>query len=208
MLPANCPEHEAVPSLTLDIASHGLVIDSLYIDRAYIASELVADVLARDGQVVCRPWIARNGEYFTKQDFRLNLQDRTIVCPAGQVQPIVFGETTRFPAEVCKVCPMRPKCTNAKGNRGRTVSIARDEPLQQELHAIENTPAGRERLRERIPIEHRQAHTCKRQGPKARYVGARKNLFDTRRAAVITNLQLIQRRIHDKSKIGIANRGE
>ena len=122
VLPANCPEHEAVPSLTLDIASHGFVIGALHTGTAYIVSELVGEVLAR----------------------------------GGQVQPMVLGETARFPAEVCRVCPMRPKCTNAKGDRGRTVSIARDEPLQQELHAIEDTPVGRERLRERIPIEHRQ----------------------------------------------------
>lgn len=49
------------------------------------------------------------------------------------------------------------------------------------------SPKGRERLRERIPIEHSQAHLTRRQGRRARYRGARKNLFNIRRAATVQN---------------------
>jgi hypothetical protein len=41
--------------------------------------------------------------------------------------------------------------------------------------------------------EHRLAHIGQRQGPRARYVGIRKNLFDLRRAAAIQNLETTQR---------------
>ena len=47
-----------------------------------------------------------------------------------------------------------------------------------------------------MTIEHRQAHTCRRQGRHARYVGSRKNEFDLRRASAVSNLEIIQRR-HD-----------
>jgi hypothetical protein len=56
------------------------------------------------------------------------------------------------------------------------------------------TPQGRDRLRQRVAVEHRLAHTSRRQGRRARYLGARKNLFDLRRAAVIGNLEILQRR--------------
>ena len=57
-----------------------------------------------------------------------------------------------------------------------------------------STPRGRERLRERVAIEHRLAHLGHRQGRRARYRGTRKNLFDVRRAAAVLNLEVIDRR--------------
>lgn len=63
------------------------------------------------------------------------------------------------------------------------------------LHAEDGPYTQCERLRERIPIEHGQAHLCRRQGPRARYRGTRKNLFDVRRAATVENLDVIDRRM-------------
>lgn len=57
------------------------------------------------------------------------------------------------------------------------------------------TPKGRERLRERVAIEHRLAHLGRKQGRRARYMGVRKNLFDVRRAASVVNLETIHRMI-------------
>ena len=54
---------------------------------------------------------------------------------------------------------------------------------------------GRERIRERVAVEHRLAHLGRRQGRRARYRGTRKNLFDVRRAATVQNLEVIDRRI-------------
>ncbi len=34
----------------------GVTIDTLYIDRGYIASPVVQDVLACNGEIICRPW--------------------------------------------------------------------------------------------------------------------------------------------------------
>jgi hypothetical protein len=53
---------------------------------------------------------------------------------------------------------------------------------------------GRARLRERVPVEHRLAHVSRRQGRRARYRGARKNVFDLRRASAITNLETVHLR--------------
>ena len=51
-------------------------------------------------------------------------------------------------------------------------------------------------LRERTAVEHSLAHIAARKGHRARYVGVRKNLFDLRRAAVIQNLEGLQRLGH------------
>ena len=195
VLPANRPEQEAAPSLVADISLQGLTIGALYIDRGYINAPIVDEILARRGAVICRPWLGHNGSHFGKRAFKINMRDRTITCPAGEQQPIVLGSKVEFPAETCRVCPLRAKCTDAALDRGRSVAIADNELLQHRLRKQAATSAGREELRERVPVEHRQAHTCRRQGRHARYLGSRKNEFDLRRASVISNFEVIQRRL-------------
>ena len=194
VLPANRPEQEAAPSLVADIAAQGLTIEALYIDRGYINAPIVDEILARRGAVICRPWLAHNGSLFGKRAFKLNMRDRTITCPAGEQQPIVLGAKVEFLAETCSGCSLRAKCTDAAPDRGRSVAIADNELLQHRLRKQVATSAGRQQLRERVPVEHRQAHTCRRQGRHARYIGSRKNEFDLRRASAVSNLEVIQRR--------------
>jgi hypothetical protein len=195
VLPANRPEQDAAPSLVEDITAQGHTIGSLYIDRGYINAPIVDEIRARRGLVVCRPWIARNGKHFAKSAFTINMRSRTITCPAGQQQRFVLDSSVEFPADTCRACPLRAKCTDAGMGRGRKVAIAANEPLQHQLRKRAATPAGRRQLRERVPVEHRQAHTCRRQGRRARYIGARKNVFDLRRASAVSNLEVIARRL-------------
>lgn len=42
----------------------GARITELNIDRGYIAGPLVDEVLGAGGQVICKPWVARNGKSF------------------------------------------------------------------------------------------------------------------------------------------------
>jgi Transposase DDE domain/Transposase domain (DUF772) len=204
VLPANRPEDEAAPSLVTDITAQGLTIGSLYIDRAYINAPVVDEILARRGTVVCRPWLAKNGDHFAKSDFKFNMRDRTITCPAGEQQPIVLGAKVEFPSEVCRVCELRANCTDAAPDRGRSVAIADNELLQHRLRKQATTRVGRQELRKRVPVEHRQSHTCRRQGKHARYIGSRKNEFDLRRASAVSNLEVIQRQLEVTAAITMA----
>jgi hypothetical protein len=193
--PANRPEEEAAPALKADIEKQQRFIDELHCDRGYIASPVVTEVLEGGGKVLCKPWVARNGNLFTKTDFKLNLREMTITCPAGEVESIDLGADIEFAADACARCSQRKKCTTAALGHGRTVSIADDELLQQRLRKLAATPSGRERLRERTIVEHSLAHLGRRQGRRARYRGSRKNLFDVRRAAAVQNLEVIDRRL-------------
>jgi hypothetical protein len=191
--PANRPEEDAIPSLQTDLARQALTVDQLLIDRGYINSTLVDDVLNRRGTIVCKPWKSHNGQLFPKSAFRLNLRDRTIACPNGQVQPIAFGTVVEFDPDICDHCARRRQCTTAELGNGRTVAIAENEALQQRLRKQIQTSAGRAALRERTTIEHKLAHIAQRQGTHARYVGVRKNTFDLRRASAIQNLEALHR---------------
>lgn len=195
--PANRPEEEAAPLLRDDIARLPVrsEISALHIDRGYIGSALVQDVLARRGEVLCKPWVARNGTRFTKSDFVINMRSRTIRCPAGELEFFEPGSVVEFDPEACGRCAQRQRCTMASLESGRTVSIAEDEQLQHRLRKQIATPIGRHRLRERVAVEHQLAHLGRKQGRRARYLGVRKNLFDVRRAAAIVNLETTHRRM-------------
>ncbi|MGH9158996.1 MAG: transposase, partial [Vicinamibacteraceae bacterium] len=193
LTPANRPEEEAIPALQIDLARQALTVDQLVIDRGYINSALVDDVLRRRGKIVCKPWQAHNGRGFPKSAFPLNLRDRTITCPTGHVQRVTFGTTVEFDPDICDHCPLRPQCTTAELGHGRTVAIAENEPLQHRLRQQLQTSTGRAALRERTMIEHKLAHISQRQGNHARYLGVRKNVFDLRRASAIQNLETLHR---------------
>jgi hypothetical protein len=196
VLPANRPEDEAVPALRQDIAEQFIEPEELYIDRGYINSPLVAEVLARRGRVICRPWVAHNRGLFTKEDFRINLRDLVVTCPAGQTRPLQVGHTIEFDRNTCHACSLRTRCTTATGKHGRLLRIANDELLQERLRRAAATRRGRQHLRQRTSVEHRLAHVTRRQGRRARYRGQRKNLFDLRRASAVVNLEAIQLRVH------------
>ena len=198
--PANAPEGDAAPALLEDLKHAGTadetVIEELFIDRAYVTSALVTEVDASGGEVMCKPWVARNAEgLFTKGDFKIDMRALTITCPAGEVEQIEPGAVVEFDPDVCGGCAMRKSCTMAGPEHGRTISIAADERLQHRLRKLIATRRGRERLRERTEIEHRLAHLSQRQGNRARYLGTRKNVFDLRRAAAIQNLETTQRNL-------------
>jgi len=193
--PANRPEEEATPALKADIDRQNREIDELFIDRAYVNSTIVDDVLARKGKIICKPWHSKNKKLFPKSAFKLDLRVRSITCPAGQMIHFELGTSAEFDPDVCDHCPLRAQCTTAELGQGRSVSIAENEQLQQRLRKQLATPTGRDQLRKRTHIEHRLAHIARRQGRRARYVGTRKNNFDLRRAAVIQNIEAWQRRI-------------
>ncbi|HET9620286.1 MAG TPA: IS1182 family transposase [Kofleriaceae bacterium] len=193
--PANRPEAEAALPLQRDIQRIATRIGEMHCDRGYIASPLMTELCRAGAQIFCKPWIARNGNLFTKSAFTTNLRSMTITCPAGETQPIKLGAHVKFPPSRCDACALRARCTDASPGIGRTISIANDEPLQKKLRALMSSRTGRARLRERVAVEHQLAHLVQRQGNRARYRGVRRNLFDVRRAASLQNLETTHRQL-------------
>lgn len=194
--PANAPEHTAADTLMGEIQDQGFEIEELLIDRGYVKSEAVMQVEQDGGEVMSKPWksINHNG-LFTKAQFELNVRDKTITCPSGQVEDFEFGKTVEFNPRACAQCPLRNDCTTAALGRGRTVSILEDEARQKRWRGQRATKKGRERLRARTEIEHGLAHISARKKHRARYRGIRRNEYDLRRAAAVQNLETIHRKM-------------
>lgn len=193
--PANRPEEEGALPIAKDIDQQGFTIGEAHIDRAYVNSPVIVQTLHNGGEVFAKPWAqrSRSPDLFSKADFRIDWRAGTITCPAGQVEPFEAGETVHFDPEACGPCPLRANCTQAATGKGRSVHMASDEAAQKKFRKLQTSRPGRAQLRARVAVEHSLAHIAARKGPKARYRGVRRNLFDLRRAAAIQNLESRQR---------------
>jgi len=186
--PANEPEHEAVELLAAELEkAPGLL--QLDIDLGYMASPRIAQWAEQGVDIIARPW-PQIGPLFTKHDFTLDFARMQVTCPGGQRVPMVPGRHVQFPAAACDACALRAQCTKATHGQGRSLSIREDEQFQQKLRAKMKTQRGRASLRKRTAVEHTIAHQLAHQGRRARYKGVRKNQFDGRRHAAVSNLQV------------------
>jgi hypothetical protein len=195
--PANAPEGKGGLQIKEDLKRQGVAIGELNIDRGYINSVLVEHTRDCDGEVVCKPWPvgANKSPLFTKVDFTIDFRAKTVTCPNGETEPFVLGQTVQFDADVCESCPFQKRCTTSEVGNGRSIHIATDEKQQRDSREMMKTKSGRARFRARTPIEHRLAHIANRKGPRARYRGVRRNLFDLRRTAAVQNLETTQRAV-------------
>jgi hypothetical protein len=186
--PANEPEHEAVELLAETLEKPpGLL--QLAVDLGYMASPRMTQWAEQGVYIIARPW-PQGGTRFTKDDFTFDFVRGQVTCPGGQTMLIVPGKDVQFPASACDRCPQRAQCTTAKRGQGRNLSIREDEPFQHKLRAKIKTQRGRASLRKRTAVEHAISHHIAHQGRRARYKGLRKNQFDGRRHAAVSNLQV------------------
>jgi len=185
---ANEPEHEVVELLAEELEkAPGLL--QLDIDLGYMASPRIAQWAEQGVYIIARPW-PQVGPLFLKHDFLFDFAGMQVTCPGGQSVPMVPGKHAQFPATACDACALRAQCTKAAPGQGRSLSIREDEQFQQKLRAKMKTQRGRASLRKRTAVEHTIAHQLVHQGRRARYKGLRKNQFDGRRHAAVSNLQV------------------
>jgi hypothetical protein len=186
--PANEPEHEAV-ELLAETWEHAPGLLQRDIDLGDMASPRIAPWAEQGVDISARPW-PHVGPLFTKQEFLLDFVTMPVTCPGGHTVPLVPGKDAQCPAAACDVCPVRAQCTKATLGHGRRLHIREDEPFQQTLHTTMKTQRGRASLRTRTAVEHTIAHQVAHQGRRARDKGLRKNQFDGRRHAAVSNLQI------------------
>ena len=188
--PANTSDRDAVDDLLApscdDDDKPEVVGDSAYADGE------TRDRLERRGYKMRAkvPPTRNRGGRFTKDQFQINLDDRTVTCPAGvtvTITPSRRGGGKASFAVHCGTCPLRKRCTIAR--RGRSISIHRHEAILQAARAEQATPEWVDAYRADRPIVERKiAHFTRRLwgGRKARCRGLARIAtdLDTRAAAV------------------------
>jgi hypothetical protein len=161
-------------------------------DCAYGSGETRQAFAAAGRDLVAKvPQESNNQGLFPKRAFVLDLERETVTCPGGQTttrftQDKAGGKTFHF-GRLCQDCPLRAHCTTATG--GRTLQVHPQEALLQAARAAQETPAGRERLRERVVVEHRLARLGQLGVGQARYRGRQKTRFQLLVLATVANLR-------------------
>ncbi len=198
--PANAADRDAVdelleePGPDADAQASGepdpkpaVVGDSAYADGATLAA------LAEAGrEVLSKVPPARNMTGgFSKDRFAIDLDRRTVTCPAGQIVPIVLGlrgGRASFGPH-CGDCPLRADCTSSA--KGRSITIHRHEDALQRAKAAQRSEEWKARYRaDRPVVERRISHFTRRAwgGRKARTRGVARIRIDVATRAGVLNL--------------------
>ena len=167
-------------------------------DHAYTDAER-RHLFTQQGIEVVGPVSSRNrSERFPKSAFQIDLTGGTVTCPAGESTDMYTSRSDRrgrqwrtffFPPEVCQDCPLRSRCTAAKGT-GRSIRIHPYEALLQAARAYQETDEFKGRYRSaRSTVERTIAHLVRHGFRLARYLGRAKVKLQVLWAAAAVNLQ-------------------
>lgn len=165
---------------------------TVYGDSAYGAGEVLAALAAAGAvsRVKVQPANSIGGR-FTKDDFAIDLDARTVTCPAGQVARFSRhgnGFQARF-RSACARCPMASRCTTSAS--GRAIEIGPHEALLTAGRAATRDPAWRADYRATRPkVERKLALLMRRRhgGRRARVRGRLKVGADFALLAAAVNL--------------------
>jgi hypothetical protein len=167
---------------------------AVYGDAAYGSGELIGrlDGAGVYNGIKCQPPAAVKG-CFPKDRFTIDLDGKTVTCPAGVTVPIRpatgrHAGTARF-AAACRTCPLAAQCTTAK--EGRTITIGPHEARLAAARARQADPDWKADYRATRPkVERKIAHLMRRRhgGRRARVRGLRKVTADFALLAAAVNL--------------------
>ena len=167
---------------------------AVYGDAAYGSGEFIGrlDDAGIYNGIKCQPPAAVKG-CFPKDRFAIDLDGKTVTCPAGVTVPIRpatgrHAGTARFGA-ACRTCPLAAQCTGAK--EGRTITIGPHEARLAAARQAQADPAWRADYRATRPkVERKISHLMRRRhgGRRARVRGLVKVAADFALLAAAVNL--------------------
>lgn len=197
--------HDATPTTALikqaerhDLKPAEAVGDGAYGTGANLraCSELGVDLHTKQGRPSSRGAIP-------KRDFDIDLEQRTVTCPAGHVatDPSLVkagdGSEERVPSftfakATCQACPLKDSCcaATAKG-RSRTIKLNTHEAELQRNQAFNQTERGREVLRARSAVERLISHLVRMGMRHARFFTMKKVQLQAYMVAAAYNLQRV-----------------
>lgn len=195
--PASTGDGAVLPELLAQQQQSELSPTRVVGDQAYGGGAL-REMLAQQGvEVVAKVAPVHNRPYFSKDAFHIDLDARTVRCPAGQVALIPHRvrvgqvQSVSFPAAVCRACPLHDECVRGRG--GRSITIGAYEAHRQRARAAQRDPATQVLLHRRPLVERKLAHLVRWGSRKARYRGLRKVSLQLFLVGLLANLDRLSR---------------
>ena len=210
VLAGNAPDNEKALALVEQSEQNAEVeVEETIGDCAYGDGTTRQQFAEAGRKLVARVPARPNSAQIPKEDFRIDLENKTCTCPAGQecrtLEPIGRrkdrnGESQawlgfKFEPAVCAACSLRPSCVKAGLDKGRTVSLHPQEGLLQEARAFQRSEAFSPYRELRQTAEHRLARLMQLGVRQARYFGRVKTLFQLLMAATVANLTLVATKV-------------
>ncbi len=168
---------------------------AVYGDAAYGSGELLErlDGAGIYNGIKCQPPAAVKG-HFPKDRFTIDLDGKTVTCPAGVTVPIRASGRGRHAGEAkfgaaCRACPLAARCTTAR--EGRTITIGPHEARLAAARIRQADPAWKADYRATRPkVERKISHLMRRRhgGRRARVRGLVKVAADFALLAAAVNL--------------------
>ena len=150
-------------------------------DAAYGSGELVERLEGAGicNGIKCQPPAAVKG-HFPKDRFAIDLDGKTVTCPAGITVPLRASGRDRHAGEArfgaaCRTCPLAAQCTTAKD--GRTITVGPHELRLAAARIRQADPAWKADYRATRPkVERKIGHLMRRRhgGRRARVRGLAK----------------------------------
>jgi hypothetical protein len=144
-----------------------------YVDGAYVSAQKLAEAQAQGRELIgpAQPAPQKDGR-FTTEDFQVNVQERTALCPAGKTNT----QCSRLEAEAtgkvsyrfefgfhCHDCPLRGQCLG-KDQRHRTLVVGEHHTLLQARRQEQQTEGFKQRMKHRNGIEGTQSELVRGHG--------------------------------------------
>ena len=170
----------------------GEKIEEVIADCAYGGKDTRESFEVAGRQLIAKvPREPRKDGHFVKSEFRIDLKEWTVTCPAGVTISEYSAEANgrkvfKF-GVACRECPLRERCTNSA--RGRSIGVHPLEELLIAARAYQQTKEGQEKLKSRVAVEHRLARLGQLGIGQARYVGIAKTRFQLAMAAAVANFR-------------------
>ena len=171
---------EATPALAVQgdkpLAPVATTPMEIYGDSSYGTAEFVETIerAGAEANVKVQPPSAPEGK-FAKDQFHVDLEDKTVRCPAGVLVVIrvsTDGSGLASFGKSCVECALRSRCTD--GKEGRSIRLHPREATLQRSRAHQRNPQWKARYRATRPkVERKLAHLMQRRhgGRRARVRG-------------------------------------
>jgi transposase len=204
----NCRDGDTAVEAIIEQHRNGLKPEKIIGDTAYSDGEYRKELKRNETPMIAplRKKNTRSTAVYPKSMFHYDKEKQTLTCPQGVLaKPHYYDSqqdttTFHFPMKLCRRCPSRAKCTNAKEGR-RTVGISGVQEVLFEAEEYNQTEAFQEDMKLRPIIEGKLSELKRYHGlRRARYRGLQKVNLQCYFAATAVNIKRWINILMDKIK--------
>ncbi len=173
-------------------------------DSAYGSGQVRADLAAAKHHAVIKPLPQQRNQrlgddQFSRDDFVIDYDNRTVTCPAGQTVTITGAGNAVF-GKRCNDCPLRDRCTAATD--GKTMKISEHDELLATARTDWRNGKDIDDYRQHRPMVERSIAWLVRNGHRrVAYCGVEANRLGLSHRAAAINLQRL-------NNLGIHHNGD